>query len=354
MTRRSRRIRARGIRRTAAGAALATGLALTGCGGSSHAPAAGTGSSGAGSSTGSGYVNPVYRSNFPDPSVLRVGGTYHAYGTQSDAATIQTLTSTDLAHWQAGPDALSQLGSWATTGSTWAPEVLAVNGQYAMFYVAHDTGSGKQCVGRATATDPAGPFTDRSTQPLVCQATLGGSIDPNPIRLPDGSLYLYWKNDGNCCSLPVHLWGQRLSADGSALVGTPVALLSNTKPWQGSLVEAPEMVVRSGSYTLFYSANDYASDRYGIGYASCRGPLGPCTDASNASLIASNNFAAGPGHCFVLQSPSGDWWMLYHAWPPSAIGAQDPGRLLWLEPISWQGDTPAVHPSEVSPQPPPR
>ncbi|HEU5269941.1 MAG TPA: family 43 glycosylhydrolase, partial [Jatrophihabitans sp.] len=105
---------------------------------------------------------------------------------------------------------------------------------------------------------------------------------------------------------------------------------------------------------LFYSANDYASDRYGIGYARCRGPLGPCVDSSDASLIASNDFAAGPGHCFVLQSANGDWWMLYHAWPPSAIGSTDPGRLLWLEPVSWHGDVPSVHPSEVAPQPVPR
>ena len=330
-------------------------LVVAGCGsGSSHS----TSSRPAGSSTGAGYVNPVYRSNFPDPAVLRVGGSYHAYGTQGGGGHVQTLTSTDLVHWQAGPDALPQLGSWATTGNTWAPEVISIASRFALFYVGRDTRSGKQCIGRATATDPAAPFTDHAGQPLVCQDTLGGSIDPDPIRAADGSLYLYWKNDGNCCGLPVHLWGQRLSPDGSKLLGRPVALLSNDKPWQGSLVEAPEMVVHAGSYTLFYSANDYASDRYGIGYADCRGPLGPCTDESNSSLIASNDFAAGPGHCFVLQSSDGDWWMLYHAWPPNAIGSTDPGRLLWLEPVSWRAGAghgvPSVHPSEVSPQPLPR
>ena len=338
----------RRARRAAAGGLAAT-LVLAGCGGSSPGVAGGSGSS---SDTGatSGYVNPVYRSNFPDPGVLRAGGTYHAYGTQGPGGNIQTLTSPDLVHWQAGSDALPQLGEWASTGSTWAPEAIAVGGRYAMYYVAHDTGSGKQCIGRATAGDPAGPFNDTAKAALVCQPALGGSIDPDPVRGADGSLYLYWKNDGNCCGQPVHLWGQRLSPDGAKLVGTPIALVSNTKPWQGSLVEAPEMVVHAGSYTLFYSANDYASDRYGIGYASCRGPLGPCADESDASLIASNTFAAGPGHCFVLQSSDGDWWMLYHAWPPSAIGAEDPGRLLWLEPVSWHGDTPSVHPSEVAPQ----
>ncbi|MFL6160731.1 MAG: glycoside hydrolase family 43 protein [Jatrophihabitantaceae bacterium] len=339
------------IRRAVALPLLFVALTAAGCGGGSAGSAH---PSPAGSTSADGYVNPVYRSDFPDPAVLRVGTQYHAYGTQGGSKNIQTLTSADLVHWRAGPDALPDVGRWASTGSTWAPEVLALESRYAMYYVAHDTASGKQCIGRATASEPAGPFTDASARPLVCQPTLGGSIDPNPVRLADGSLYLYWKNDGNCCGQPVQLWGQRLSPDGSGLVGTPVALLRNTKPWQGSLIEAPEMVARPGHYTLFYSANDYASDRYGIGYADCRGPLGPCTDAADASLIASNDFAAGPGHCFVLQSPDGDWWMLYHAWPPSAIGAQDPGRLLWLEPVSWQGGTPSVHSSDVAPQPVPR
>ena len=61
-----------------------------------------------------------------------------------------------------------------------------------------------------------------------------------------------------------------VSADGSALVGRPVPLLSNTRAWQGNLIEAPEMVQHARGYTLFYSANDYASANYGIGYATCR------------------------------------------------------------------------------------
>jgi hypothetical protein len=45
--------------------------------------------------------------------------------------------------------------------------------------------------------------------------------------------------------------------------------------------------------------------------------------------------------------------LLYHAWPPDAVGSQSPGRLLWMEPLTWRGDVPVVHPSEASPQPAP-
>jgi beta-xylosidase len=345
--------------RVVAALALAATV-VVGCGGSGSGSGSGSrpraaSSSGTNSGAGAGtYSNPVYAGDFPDPGVLRVGRTYHAYGTQGAGDNIQTLTSPDLVHWRAGDDALPDLGPWAEAGNTWAPEVLAIGGRYVMYYVARATDAGVQCIGRATASGPAGPFTDSSARPLVCQRGLGGSIDPNPFRAADGTLYLYWKNDGNCCGRPVHLWGQRLGADGATLTGNPVALMTNDRPWQGNLVEAPEMVARGGAYTLFYSANDYGSTKYGIGYASCRAPLGPCVDRSDAALIASDTVAAGPGHCYVVVTPAGATELLYHAWAPDAIGSTSPGRQLWLEPLTWKGDVPSVHPSQAEPQPVPR
>jgi beta-xylosidase len=340
-------------------------IALTGCGGSGGGSGKTTGSSapGSGARTGAGagsgaaagtYVNPVYNEDFPDPAVLRVGTEYHAYGTQGAGKNIQTLSSPDLVHWRPGNDALPHLGAWAEIGSTWAPEVIAIGQTYAMYYVARASEQGVQCIGRATSADPSGPFADKSAKPIVCQASLGGSIDANPIRAKDGALYLYWKNDGNCCGKPVHIWGQRLSADGASLTGKPVALMTNAKAWQGNLVEAPEMVAHGSAYTLFYSANNYASADYGMGYATCRTPLGPCVDRSDASIVPSNDAAAGPGHCYIVTTPGGAVWMLYHAWPPDAIGSTTPGRQLWMEPVTWHGDVPSVHPSQTEPQPAPR
>lgn len=125
-------------------------------------------------------MNAVFRSDFPDPAVLAVGDIFHAYGTQGADKNIQTLTPPDLMHWTAGVDALPEVGSWAAAGSTWAPEVISLRARYVMYYVGHDDRSGVQCIGGALSSDPAGPFRDRSARPLVCQALLGGSIDPNP------------------------------------------------------------------------------------------------------------------------------------------------------------------------------
>jgi beta-xylosidase len=106
-------------------------------------------------------------------------------------------TSRDLSHWAfvTDPasglrrDALPQLGSWAKTGFTWAPEVLPLNGRYLLYYTASDRRKNAQCVGVAEATDPHGPFVDSRAEPIVCQADFGGSIDADPFRDADGKLY---------------------------------------------------------------------------------------------------------------------------------------------------------------------
>lgn len=338
----------------AAGAVALLLLTATGCspGQPEQGARTSTSTSSPASPAGS-YTNPVLADDVPDPWVLQVGDTFHLYATQGGGENVQTATSPDLVHWTRGGDALPQLGGWAQAGATWAPEVLTVGKGYVMFYVAHDSRSGRQCIGRATSTDPAGPFRDTATQPFVCQSGQGGSIDPDAVRGADGTLYLYWKNDGNCCGAPVHLWGQALSPDAARLTGRAVALMANTKPWQGTLVEAPEMVVHDGGYVLLYSANGYASADYAIGWASCAGPLGPCTDESAKPLVATTDVAAGPGHCAPVSLADGSTWLLFHAWRPDGIGTTYPGRQLWLEPLTWSGGTPHVPPPSSSPQPAP-
>src|SRR5918995_2958391 len=121
------------------------------------------------------FRNPVHASDFPDPFVLRAGGAYYAYGTNGSGQEVQTLTSTDLVHWRPVRDALPEVGRWAYPGKTWAPELLARDdGTYVLYYTAN---GGGQCIGRAVADAPAGPFVDRWREPLVCQRSEGGSID---------------------------------------------------------------------------------------------------------------------------------------------------------------------------------
>ncbi len=330
-------------------AALGASLALTGC----ADPSAGRARPSGGVSAGM-FTNPVYRSNFPDPGVIRVDGTYYAYGTNGPAGNVPVMTSIDLVHWVERGDALPTVGAWAQPGNTWAPEVLhTAAGGYVLYYTARSTATGRQCVGRATAQHPEGPFVDESGGPLVCQAEQGGSIDASPFADVDGNLYLYWKNDGNAIGQPTHLYAQRLDPSGLALVGAPAVLLTNGQPWHGHVIEAPQMVRHDGRYYLFYSANAFDSDAYAAGYAACDTPLGPCHDAPENPILRTTAQARGPGHTYVIEGPDGNTWILYHAWPPGAVGSEVPGRNLWVDRLDWVDGRPVVHGPTAVPQPTP-
>src|SRR5215212_6492943 len=93
-------------------------VGLAGCGGDEPAPDAASGPASASSGAGT-FTNPVYDDNFPDPGVLRAGATYYAYGTNTSAENVPTMTSPDLVAWSDGPDALPAVGDWAVGGNTW-------------------------------------------------------------------------------------------------------------------------------------------------------------------------------------------------------------------------------------------
>ncbi|MBG0565462.1 family 43 glycosylhydrolase [Actinoplanes sp. NEAU-A11] len=300
------------------------------------------------------FTNPVFTDNFPDPGVISDGETWYAYGTNDATANVPLITSADLVKWSPGGDVLPQLGRWAERGHTWAPEVIRTDaGRYVLYYTARKAGADRQCVGAAVADSPSGPFADTSGEALICQDDEGGAIDASPYRHSDGSLYLYWKNDGNHIGEPTHLYAQRLAADGLSLTGERVRLLTNDKPWQAHVIEAPQMVTHDGRLYLFYSANAFDSQAYAVGYATCDGPLGPCQDAAENPILSSSPAAAGPGHSYVVTRPDGSTWMLYHAWPPDAVGSVLPGRQLWLDRLTWENGRPVVHGPTTSPQPVP-
>jgi beta-xylosidase len=232
------------------------------------------------------------------------------------------------------------LPSWAAadTTLTWAPAVLALNEHYLLFFTARDLHSGLQCIGRAESTSPTGPFVDRTSSPFVCQTDLGGSIDASVVRDSAGGIYLLWKNDGNCCGKPVTLWSQRLSQDGTILLGTPAALLHADQRWEGPLIEAPSMWQQNGTWHLLYSANMWNTDRYATGYGICDSPSGPCRKVGEGPFMASDTETAGPGGAEVFEDLEGRWWLAYHGWSASRVGYRNGGvRSLRLDRIQLAG-----------------
>ena len=332
-------------RRRGAAAVLAAALVVAGCG-STPTP----------SSTPEDarvFTNPVVRSDAPDPQAIRVGDTWYLFHTNAGGRNVPVLTAPDLVDWTPAGDALPTLPDWADAGKTWAPEVIQLApDRFVLYYTVADRASGRQCLSRAVASTPLGPYADDSDRPLVCQADLGGSIDASPFRDTDGSLWLLWKNDGNAIGVDTWLWSQRLSPDGLRLTGPAAKLLRQTEPWEGTLIEGPFLHRHDGKLFLFFAANAYDKGAYAEGYAVCESPAGPCVKAPENPILRGNDVASGPGHASIVEH-DGRTWLLYHAWPPGLEGATDPGRQVWLDEIVWEDGKPVVKGPTGSAQPRP-
>jgi hypothetical protein len=288
----------------------------------------------------------VYPFDFPDPDVIHVGGSFYAYATNSTAGNIQIIDSTDLAHWNVVGNALPSLPAWATPDATWAPGVLDVGGTFNLYYSAKvaGPGGGEECISVATAAQPQGPFTDDSTAPLVCQPSLGGSIDPSPFVDTDGTLYLQWKSIGAGGHLAA-IWSEKLDAAGTGFAvgpnAAPTRLIVADQAWEAGVVEAPDLGVDAGRYFLFYSGNNWDSADYGVGVATCTGPLGPCAKPLSQPILASGPGVQGPGGESVFTDASGATWIAFDAYLPGAVGYPN-GRDFYLRRLDLSGPTPVV------------
>jgi hypothetical protein len=248
---------------------------------------------------------------------------------------IPVSSTTDFIHWSAPIDAMKYLPAWAAEPYTWAPDIHRFGSEYVMYFTGYLKALDEQCIGVATGATPLGPFT-AAPQPFICQSGLSGTIDPRVFTDSSGTNWMLFKSDQNAHAspTPTTLWSQRLTSDGLGLVGSPTELMSTDEPWQGTVIEAPDMIEVNGVYWLAYAANWFNQPAYGIGVAWCAGPSGPCADVSDHPLLSSNAQGSGPGEPSFYQDATGVW-MLY---TPVLSLPGDPPRPVYITRV---GFTPA-------------
>jgi hypothetical protein len=276
---------------------------------------------------------------------------YAVFWTTDWTANVPTAVSTDLVHWRRVPDALPVLPSWALLNRpppswsapagvstlTWGPTVHRVARGWVLYYATADARTGRECIGVGSSASPVGPFTDTSSAPLVCQAALGGDIDPSVVVPTPGHLALVWKNDGNANGTAVSIWEQALTPDGKSTTGTPVRLIGADQPWEHHIIEGPAMLADTkGGWWLFYSGGTWQSNTYDTGVAWCATVAGPCREPADAPLLASTPSAVSPGGLDTFLNHDGRLWASYSAFPAQpadARAAMASPRVLELAPV---------------------
>ncbi|KAF7343670.1 Arabinanase/levansucrase/invertase superfamily protein [Mycena sanguinolenta] len=271
---------------------------------------------------GGTVAGPVINTDFPDPGLILPNGQppWYAYSTSSVHGKVPYAISEDFVEWTpVQGDALPNPGSWVDSSNSgiWAPDVRQItSNSYVMYYTAFSAADGNHCIGAATSSTPAGPFTPQSA-PILCDSSGGGVIDASGFGSPRGK--------GQ--STPIFI--QHLGADGFTLQGSATQLITND-PVDGGVVEAPSMVYWDGWYYLFFSSNSYNTLYYDISYAVATSATGPFTkvQAPNAPLLTSGKCGtAGPGGATVINVLDQYVNAVFH----SDINGQDAsgGRAMW-------------------------
>ncbi|HWP44891.1 MAG TPA: glycoside hydrolase family 43 protein, partial [Blastocatellia bacterium] len=288
------------------------------------------------------YVNPVFDTDFPDPTVILASdGWFYAYATQTildgRSQNIQVARSKDLVRWERMPDAMPVKPRWASrTQQFWAPDVHQRGDTFYMYYSAvlnpdlaeqfkrenrvETSREAVFCLGVATSSAPGGPFDD-SGRPLSCSLSFV-NIDPMAFDDPKtGKKYLYWGSGFQ----PIKV--QELSDDRLSFKpgSRPVDLIKPDKnvAYQ-TLVEGAWVIERGGYYYLFYSGENCCQGpppqiKYAVMVARSHSPLGPfetlaeATGRSDSVILKRNETWLAPGHNSVVTDAEGQDWIVYHA-----------------------------------------
>jgi len=249
-----------------------------------------------------------------DPFILLHDNEYYAYGTSGDDG-FDVYYSDDLIHWQKHHElALDRINSFGDRWF-WAPEVYynAENKKFYLYYSADE----HICV--ATSDSPLGPFIQAEKKPMREEKCIDSSIfvDDN------GTPYIYFVRftDGNV------IWGAELEKDLVTIKeGTLTECIKVTEDWEkvmGKVTEGPSIVKRSGTYYLIYSANDYQSQYYGVGYATASSPLGSWDKYANNPIFQNPDNSStmqrpepilvGVGHGAPFIDKDGNYKYMFHA-----------------------------------------
>jgi arabinan endo-1,5-alpha-L-arabinosidase len=308
------------------------------------------------------YLNPVFDTDFPDPTVVRASdGYYYAYATQGMAGdrtlNIQVARSQDLVNWQHLGDALPVKPAWADkTQKFWAPHVSRHGDIYYMYYSADPNTLTGLCLAVATARSPAGPFTDIG-KPLKCGESFV-NIDPMSFDDPaTGKRLLYWGSGFQAIRV------QELAPDRTSFMSgsQPVDLVQPIKDENPDnyqrLIEGAWVVRRGPYYYLFYSGDNCCGDKahYAVMVARSRSATGPfetlaqATGKRNSVILERNQRFIAPGHNSIVTDDAGQDWIFYHAIDSrqrllkgSIGGDRDVRRIMLMDRVSYRNGWPQI------------
>ena len=299
------------------------------------------------------YSNPVYGSDFPDPTVQRaLDGTFYAYATGC-----KCRKSTDLVNWTNVSGVIDR-PTWNDSTkadgskdyySLWAADVNYVDGKYICYYASALWGNGSRTgIGVAVGDTPT-KFADKGKLFRSTEIGVKNSIDPCYVEEFDKK-YLVWGSFNDICIV-------ELTED--ALAVKNFSPINNPQPngsWKrhagvtklaGGAFEGAMVYKRGKYYYLFCSVGsccegENSTYRTVVGRSTkLMGPYvnkqgGQMVSDNYTTIISGDSRWKGPGHnSEIITDDEGQTWLLYHSYDKNN---NCNGRLMLLDKITWTND----------------
>jgi beta-xylosidase len=258
-----------------------------------------------------------------DPNVLFHEGTYYLYGTDEKRKGQMgncVYTSKDLVNWTEQEPAFRKTDQTSSQGYFWGAEVIKKNDKFIMYYsttTGKSSGPAKNMhIAAAISYSPLGPFSEVKTPLYAGVSGKTEVIDQNMFIDNDGQGYLYFVlvvlGSHNEIRV-VRMEDDYLESFGESIICIRPELGWETHSWQGHRVaEGPFVFYRKGYYYLLYTCNHFLDDKYAVGYATSKSPLGPWQKFSKNPILEKNEIIRGPGNASLINTGQGMNFIAYH------------------------------------------
>jgi beta-xylosidase len=255
------------------------------------------------------YKNPILKSDYSDPDVIRVGDDFYLVASDFNYVGIQVLHSKDLVNWEIIGQVFNKLAMSAKYDQmkgygegTWAPSLRFHEGEFYLYVCTPHDG-----LFMWHTKDPAGPWSQ-----MVTVKAIDLWEDPCPFWDDDGHAYLVHGHKG-AGPLILH----KMSADGTKLLD------DGQQIYQGPTAEGPKMVKRQGYYYI-----SLPEGGVGTGYQTVlrsKNIYGPYERKQVTP-------AGSPHQGGIVELDNGESWFIGFKTAGSL------GRIDYLEPVKWQDD----------------
>jgi xylan 1,4-beta-xylosidase len=294
------------------------------------------------------FRNPILPGFYPDPSICRVGDDYFLVtSTFEYFPGLPLFHSRDLVHWQQIGHVLNRpsqlpLDGIRPSAGLYAPTIRHSNGT---FYVINTLVDGKAKSGNfiVTTNDPAGSWSE----PHWLEPAPG--FDPSLFFDEDGRVWYTGTRQKVNGDYEGHteIWLQELDRQSMRLVGEVYVL------WDGAVkgavwAEAPHIYKVEGRYYLFIAEGGTAH-HHAVSVARSDAITGPY-EANRGNPILTHRHLGldypivGTGHADLVETQTGEWWMVLLAMRPYGGYFYNLGRETFLAPVRWEDGWPIVSP----------